>query len=280
VKRIIIVLLAVSLCVMLCACGGKASPEEINAYNNATACLSQNRYVDAAKLFIEAGDYEDAQQKLLEIYYYAVNLYEAGIYSEAASLFSVLSAANINDSAQYANMLLFEDALANASYALEEMLNPKAALEWLTTARQYATEDQMQRLADYESYIEETVYYSGTQFMTLPYFLGIDNIQLYVRNGEGYTCYTHSGSLKEGKQNSWTRAWLDAKQYESDYMKVNFGSELMICSISGEPLFETTSIDDYGNAIFLKCSLSGDLISVDVYIIQPEYVSHYLKERQ
>ena len=77
-KKALSLIFTVVMCLSLCACGNKATPEMIDAYKNANACLSQGRYEEAAKLYIEADNYEDAEEKLLEIYYYAVNCYEKG----------------------------------------------------------------------------------------------------------------------------------------------------------------------------------------------------------
>lgn len=141
-KKITTLVLVFVMCLSLCACGEKATPEMIEAYNNANACFSQKRYEDAAKLYVQAGDYEDAEQKLLEIYYYAVNCYEQKNFVEAESLFRVLSEAEINDSSQYLSSIGFYGAMENARIEFEENCNIPAAYKWIDVALTYANEGQ------------------------------------------------------------------------------------------------------------------------------------------
>lgn len=97
-KKFTALLLVLAMALALCGC---ASAENKEAYENANACFAQKRYVDAATFYLKAEGYKDSQQKLLEIYYIAVNLYESNQYADALPLFSILASAEINDSARY-----------------------------------------------------------------------------------------------------------------------------------------------------------------------------------
>ena len=167
-KKALSLIFTVVMCLSLCACGNKATPEMIDAYKNANACLSQGRYEEAAKLYIEADNYEDAEEKLLEIYYYAVNCYEKGSAEEAYSLFEILNGVNINDSAEYIALLerhfCFVEAMDKAKYYLEEQPNVLLGFEWLDKAAMYATEQQK---AEVDTYRNDKSYmvYKNSQFV-------------------------------------------------------------------------------------------------------------------
>lgn len=142
-KKIISLLLALVLCLSLCACGEKATPEMIEAYKNANACLSQGRYKEAATFYIDAGNYEDTDQKLLEIYYYAVNCYEQMNFNEAAPLFRILANAGINESQKYLDSFGFYELLENAKIQFEQLHNVTSALELIDDAMKYATFEEL-----------------------------------------------------------------------------------------------------------------------------------------
>ena len=95
-KKVLLLLLSLAICFTLLGC---ATKEEKAAYQNALACFEQERYADAAKFFVDADGYKDSEEKLLELYYAAVTLYEAGAYFDAKEIFDVIKYLNINDDA-------------------------------------------------------------------------------------------------------------------------------------------------------------------------------------
>ncbi len=98
-KKAVALILALSMMFALCGCGNN------EAYENANACFFQGRYADAAKFYIEADNYKDSREKLLEIYYRAVTCFEEGEYKEAYEIFEVLAPLELNTSKAYDDIL-------------------------------------------------------------------------------------------------------------------------------------------------------------------------------
>lgn len=95
-KKILMLLLSVILCLSLCACSKAAD------YEAAVALMEAEDYLEAMKAFEKVGDYEDSAQLLEEckdiLYGEALDMLYYGECDEAAALFAALG--NYEDSAQ------------------------------------------------------------------------------------------------------------------------------------------------------------------------------------
>lgn len=269
VKKALYIIPALVLCLSLCACAKKATPEIIEAYNNANACFSQERYEDAAGFYLEAGDYEDAQQKLLEIYYYAVNCYEQEKYDEAMPLFDILS-----DWEQHKDSIAYYNAMYNAQIEFEVNRDIVAAYEWLDAAMTHADEKQTPAVNEYKSIVDEQVY-EDTLFWK-------PNIEIdSVTEVEGKYIHYHydldsaaSGEEFSNTHSQWynncEREWF---QPVPEWLR----------NITGNDYAEEGLYDAYGNMIVCHFSIttahsSNDIQyhaggTADVYIIYADYIN-------
>ena len=170
-KRILCFFSMMSIVFLCCSCATKA---EKDSYANGTACLAQERYVDAANFYLAADGYKDSSEKLLEIYYYAVNQYETENYTTAKNLFDLLAEADIGESDKYCitieRLFAFNAAMENAKMAFEDEEDVAAALNWQAQALENAdTEVQIEQAKDYGYKIRGRCY-KDTHFLQLAYF--------------------------------------------------------------------------------------------------------------
>lgn len=274
-KKIIILLLTFVMCLSICACGAKTPQEVIDAYNNANASFSQGRYEDAAKFYVEAGDYEDAQQKLLEIYYHAVNCFENSNYEQAFSLFSILAEANVNDSAVYKEKLInffsYIDAITNVEIQLYENSDPIAAHEYLIIADEYANDEQKKEIAS----IKKTLFFNNTHIPKADFFFSVsprttklnEDITIYSYS---YTEKTNSGEIsKTAKYSNYLGKNFTKKYYET--------VPTWLSDITDSKRYSTLYIDDEGNGITFvnTVSFSGSKAQnyVKVYVFSPDFIA-------
>lgn len=120
-KRWICVLLALSLCLSLCACSS-------SDYKEAETYFSQGKYDAAIPIYEALGDYQDSADKLMECHYQkALKLMEKADYEGALSAFASLG--DYRDSAemigecqyQQALLLMADGDYAGASALLEQL---------------------------------------------------------------------------------------------------------------------------------------------------------------
>lgn len=88
-KKAITLILAITLCLSLCACG------KADDYEAAVALMEAGNYEEAIDAFIELGDYEDSVQNLEKCekalsYAEAITLFEEEQYEEALAIFTAL----------------------------------------------------------------------------------------------------------------------------------------------------------------------------------------------
>ena len=269
-KKAISLFLALVMCLSLCACQEKVAPERIEAYNNANACFSQERYEDAAKFYIEAGDYEDSQQKLLEIYYYAVTCFEHERYDEAFSLFDLLSG-----SVEFTNSSVYDKAIVNARTVIDsskDRTNPSIVYKFLDVAMAHSNEQQKWEVQEYKKLLSQKLY-EGTLFWK-PSISGGDSVTEETLEGE-YTHYHYnfkSGADAEKFKTTYNDWYND---YEREwYQPVPDWLE----EITGMDYADEVFYDDLGNILACDFSLSynskGKFIggTADVHIIYANYV--------
>ena len=269
-KKAISVILALVLCLSLCACAKKAAPEIIEAYNNANACFSQERYEDAAGFYLEAGDYEDAQQKLLEIYYYAVNCYEQEKYDEAMPLFDILSGWE-----QHKDSIAYYNAMYNAQIEFEVNRDIVAAYEWLDAAMTHANEEQTSEFNKYNSFVHEHLY-ADTLFWKPN--IEVDSVTevegKYIHYHYDFNNYNGAASAEEFA-NTHSRWYND---YEREWFQP---VPEWLMNITGNDYADEVCYDSLGNMIAFDFALSknskGDKYigggTADVYIIYADYIN-------
>lgn len=119
-KKAITLLLAIVMCLSLCACG------KAGDYEAAIALMEAGNYEEAIVAFTELGDYEDSIQKLEECenilsYAEAIALFEGEQYEDALAIFTALG--NYQDSqekkVECENALAYQnavDAIASGDY--------------------------------------------------------------------------------------------------------------------------------------------------------------------
>ena len=277
-KKIIAILLTLAMCLSICACGKKVPQEVIDAYNNANASFSQGRYEEAAKFYVEVGDYEDAQQKLLEIYYHAVNCFENGNYEQVFSLFSILAEANVNDSAVYMenlkNIFSYIDAITNAEIQLYENNDPIAAYEYLNVADEYANDEQKKEI----SAIKETLFFVNTHIPKADSFFSVTPITTKLNEditvySYSYTEKNNSGEIsKTAKYSNYLGKNLTQKYYET--------APTWLSDITDSKRYSTLYIDDEGNGITFvnTVSFSGSKTQnyIKVYVFSPDFIAKNL----
>lgn len=277
-KKIIILLLTFAMCLSICACGEKIPQEVIDAYNNANASFSQGRYEEAAKFYVEAGDYEDTQQKLLEIYYHAVNCFENSNYEQAFSLFSILAEANVNDSAVYKenlkNIFSYIDAIRNAEIQLYENSDPIAAYEYLIIADEYANDEQKREIVS----IKKTLFFESTHIPKADFFFSGSPITTKLNEditvySYRYTEKTNSGEIsRTAKYSNYLGKNLTQKYYET--------APTWLSDITDSKRYSTLYIDNEGNGITFvnTVSFSGSKTQnyIKIYVFSPDFIAKNL----
>ena len=273
-KKAILLFLALVMCLPLCACQEKVAPERIEAYNNANACFSQERYEDAAKFYIEAGDYEDSQQKLLEIYYYAATCFEHERYDEAFSLFDLLSG-----SVEFTSSSVYDKAIANARTIIDsknyskDRTNPSIVYKFLDVAMAHANEQQKWEVKEYKTQLSNQLY-EGTLFWEpTPYVNSVP-----VEEVEGQYVHYHYHFSTGGDAEDF----LDAHSLWYNLYEIKEFSPVpkWLNDITGfDYEWEQVYCDAYGNMI--ACTWDGIVKGDrgykaggmgDVYIIYAEYI--------
>lgn len=111
-KKAITLILTITLCLSLCACG------KAGDYEAAVALMDAGNYEEAIVAFTELGDYEDSAQKLEECenilaYAEAIALFEAEQYEDALAIFTALGdyQDSLEKKLECENALAYQNAL-------------------------------------------------------------------------------------------------------------------------------------------------------------------------